>query len=353
MFDLYTAVVLVTLLFLGITIVDVRGNRLITKATKRRAVLLCLLIAGSMLSECAGVLTDGADASLIGLHRAAKLIEFCLAPAIGVGAAFAYGDAKWPRFALALTAAHAVFECVALPFGWVFTVDAQNVYHREALYLVYVAAFVLCTAYGFFCVIRNGKSFQIGFDGMLASTLGMLIVGIGIQFVFSGIRIDYLCIAVGNMLLYNRYYRTMLQVDAVTRLLNRRCYDVHITDMGSRAAILFFDVDKFKAVNDTYGHSTGDLCLKNVAQRLRSVYGRHGLCYRVGGDEFCVILYDGLEELDALNGRFADAIRRMRAEDDRMPGVSMGYAYYDAAASHIQTVIEEADAMLYRSKNRA
>lgn len=179
----------------------------------------------------------------------------------------------------------------------------------------------------------------------------MLTVGIGILFVFPGTRIAYLCIAVGNMLFYIRYYKIMLQVDAVTRLLNRRCYDVNITDMGSRAVILFFDIDKFKQINDTYGHSVGDICLRNVAQELWNVYGKHGLCYRIGGDEFCVILHDGVEKAEELNRDFASAIESVRKKDPRMPGVSTGYAYYDAAVSHVQNVIEEADAMLYRNKN--
>ena len=179
----------------------------------------------------------------------------------------------------------------------------------------------------------------------------MLMVGIGIQFVYSSIRIDYLCIAVGNMLFYIRYYKIMLQVDAVTRLLNRRCYDVSIADLGSRAVVLFFDVDKFKQVNDTYGHSAGDVCLRTVAQQLRNVYGKYGLCYRIGGDEFCVILQNGIEKAEELNRQFADAIKTVQKEDAKMPGVSMGYAYYDNSVSHIRDVIEEADAMLYRNKN--
>ena len=65
----------------------------------------------------------------------------------------------------------------------------------------------------------------------------------------------------GNLLLYIRYYKMVLQVDAVTQLLNRRCYDVSITDMSSRAVILYFDIDKFKQINDIYGHSLSDLCL--------------------------------------------------------------------------------------------
>ena len=154
----------------------------------------------------------------------------------------------------------------------------------------------------------------------------------------------------GNLLLYIRYYKMMLQVDAVTQLLNRRCYDVSITDMGSRAVILYFDIDKFKQINDIYGHSVGDLCLRKVAQLLRNVYRKHGLCYRIGGDEFCVILNRDPEQLNMLNRKFREAIEAVRTQDPRMPDVAIGYAHYSAGTSHIQDVIEEADAMMYQNK---
>ncbi|MDY3918123.1 MAG: GGDEF domain-containing protein [Candidatus Limivivens sp.] len=351
MFDLYTAIILITILFLMITIADARINPLITKDAKKKTVITCLLIGVSALGECIGVLTDGAPPSFLLLHKAAKLVEICMAPAIGVAAAIAYGGVKKPKTAIAFISAHALFECIALHFGWVFRVDAQNVYHREFLFPIYVAVFTVALGYGFLAIIRSGKVNQVGMDSVLVCTLFMLMAGIGSLFLFHGVRIAYLCIAVGNALFYSRYCKIMLQVDAVTRLLNRRCYDVNITDLGSRALILFFDVDKFKQVNDTYGHSVGDICLKNVAQQLRNVYGRYGFCYRVGGDEFCVILHDHLENIEELNSRFVSAIRELQKEDGRMPNVSLGYAYYDAAASYIQDVIKEADAMLYRNKS--
>lgn len=188
-------------------------------------------------------------------------------------------------------------------------------------------------------------------DDVLFWTFSMIAAGLGIRFTSPSIGIDYLCIAVGNMLFYIRCYKIMLQVDAVTRLLNRRCYDVQIADLGTHAAILLFDVDKFKEVNDTYGHSVGDLCLKKIAQELRRVYGKYGLCYRIGGDEFSVILRENLQRVEELNDRFTAAIKALRAEDSRIPDVSVGYAYYDADSTHIQKTIEEADAMLYNNKN--
>ncbi|MDY3918124.1 MAG: GGDEF domain-containing protein, partial [Candidatus Limivivens sp.] len=310
-----------------------------------------LLIAVAALGEWIGVLTNGAGEPFLLLHKIAKLVEFSAAPAIGVAAAIAYGDVKRPKAAVALSFGHALFECAALHFEWVFRVDSQNIYHREAFYLIYVAAFILSVIYCFVCIIRNGKAYQMGVDRVLIWTLVMLVVGIGIQFIYSSIRIDYLCISIGNMMFSIRNYKIMLQVDAVTGLLNRRCYDVKMTDLGPRAAILFFDIDKFKQLNDTYGHLEGDACLKKVAQQLRSVYGKFGLCYRIGGDEFCVILYDGIEKIEELNSRFASAVRELQTGDSRMPTVSAGYAFYDASVSHVQNVIEEADAMLYRNKN--
>lgn len=350
MFDLYTAVILMTILFLIITMADVMTSKIIAKGTKKRSVITCLLIAAAALGEWVGVITNGGAAPFIVPHKMAKLVEFSCAPAIGVAAAIAYGDARRPKLAAAFIIVHALFECAALRFEWVFSVDSRNIYHREAFYLIYVAVFLLSTAYCFVSVVRNGKAYQVGLDSVTILTLLMLAAGIGIQFVYSDIKIDYLCIAVGNLLFCIRTCEMILQVDAVTRLLNRRCYDVNITDMGPRAVILFFDIDKFKQVNDTYGHSVGDICLRNVAQRLRSVYGKYGLCYRIGGDEFCVILRDGIEKTDDLNAQFVSAIKAVQEKDSRMPDVSIGFSYYDAAVSHIQHVIEEADAMLYRNK---
>lgn len=106
MVDLYTAAILITMLFLLITIADISTNRLVTKATKVRSVITSLLIAGFALGECVGVLTNGAAASLLIPHKIAKAVEFSMAPAIGVAAAIAYGDPKKPKLAIALAAAH-------------------------------------------------------------------------------------------------------------------------------------------------------------------------------------------------------------------------------------------------------
>ena len=53
--------------------------------------------------------------------------------------------------------------------------------------------------------------------------------------------------------------------------------------------VFLFDVDAFKAINDTYGHQYGDECLHTIAAAIRETFSSVGLCYRIGGDEFCVL----------------------------------------------------------------
>lgn len=104
MLNLYTSVVLITILLLCVTKADIITNRLITKHTKKLSIIVCLLIGSASLGECIGLLTNGASASLIPLHAFAKLIEFCATPLIGITIAVAYGAVSKPKIAILIAA---------------------------------------------------------------------------------------------------------------------------------------------------------------------------------------------------------------------------------------------------------
>ena len=125
----------------------------------------------------------------------------------------------------------------------------------------------------------------------------------------------------------------------------------NIENMKSSAYVLIFDINKFKQINDTYGHVEGDRCLTLVAQKIYAVYGKYGSCYRIGGDEFCVIMYRQLNRIDELNNKFKHALEQLRKGVGSFFGVSVGYAYYDEKKADIQAVIEEADEMMYQNKH--
>ena len=166
----------------------------------------------------------------------------------------------------------------------------------------------------------------------------------------SEIRVGFMCVAIGNFLLYNYYCTVLSQIDITTRLLNRRCYERKIESIKASAYVLIFDINKFKQTNDTYGHTEGDKCLAQVAQQIFTVYGKYGACYRIGGDEFCVIMYKQQNILDQLNQKFKHRIDQLQKSNPKLFGVSLGYAYYDGKKTDIQDVIAQADEMMYKNK---
>ena len=118
----------------------------------------------------------------------------------------------------------------------------------------------------------------------------------------------------------------------------------------SRAIIIYFDVDNFKSVNDVKGHLYGDKCLNAVGHTLKSVYSRYGRCYRVGGDEFCVIMTRQLNSVEELNRRFSKHIDNERALDADLPNVSYGFAAFYPKAMDMADAITNADKMMYSIK---
>jgi diguanylate cyclase (GGDEF)-like protein len=133
--------------------------------------------------------------------------------------------------------------------------------------------------------------------------------------------------------------------DHLTGLWNRWQFwdDLTRSDTQHQMAMLMVDLDYLKRVNDTGGHAAGDIALKRVAQALQEAVGHRGQVYRVGGDEFAVILSqsDASQCLDV----YEDAATALAPALSISGGVAV--ATGDVAAD---AVMREADAALYMAK---
>jgi len=104
-----------------------------------------------------------------------------------------------------------------------------------------------------------------------------------------------------------RRLHDLASLDELTGLANRRALTSHLAGLLDRVAygptagavVLYLDLDDFKVVNDTYGHSTGDQLLRAIAERLRSCVRASDLVARFGGDEFVIVLEGPLNAIDA------------------------------------------------------
>lgn len=151
--------------------------------------------------------------------------------------------------------------------------------------------------------------------------------------------------------------------DTLTGLPNRAMFEQALLDAlnaGSRgharAGLLYFDIDSFKAVNDTFGHSTGDALLKGIASRLHERLPARAIPARIGGDEFVVLIspVDSEEELRTLVAELQRALHaplRIGAHVFH-PGLSIGFAVSSGTGTDAGELINLADRAMYLSKNQ-
>jgi diguanylate cyclase (GGDEF)-like protein len=118
--------------------------------------------------------------------------------------------------------------------------------------------------------------------------------------------------------------------------------------------VLLFDLDHFKAINDSYGHAIGDRALKIFADTAQAQVGSAGLVGRWGGDEFVAVLYDATRDRAAtLAERIQVAFEKAAAEIDGRPAhatVSTGMVYSSNGPFELPVLLLQADQALYRAK---
>ena len=156
--------------------------------------------------------------------------------------------------------------------------------------------------------------------------------------------------------------------DALTHLPNRRLLIEFLKRAvlaskrtGERMAVLFLDLNKFKLLNDTYGHDTGDLLLIEVARRLKSVVRETDMVARLGGDEF-VILLEGLglsaEEAQAYAASVKHKVTQALAEEyvfdtiRHRGSASVGIKLVEADETDPDQILKDADTAMYLEKRQ-
>ncbi|MGB8650873.1 MAG: GGDEF domain-containing protein, partial [Mycobacteriales bacterium] len=147
--------------------------------------------------------------------------------------------------------------------------------------------------------------------------------------------------------------------DALTGLATRRLLlerlERAIARPGSRCAVLLVDLDRFKAVNDSFGHAAGDEVLRTLGPRLAACVRPTDTVGRYGGDEFVILCEEPADEQSV--ARLAERVRRACAEPFQLSNGetillsgSIGVAWSSGAADDAQELLHAADQAMYRSK---
>jgi diguanylate cyclase (GGDEF)-like protein len=150
--------------------------------------------------------------------------------------------------------------------------------------------------------------------------------------------------------------------DVLTFLPNRRKIIVELQEevirsnrYGTSLAISLMDIDHFKKINDTYGHTTGDEVLRHIAARLREQIRHPDTIGRYGGEEFLIVLPNSEVKAAAEQAsRLCQHIRAMKVPSNGQPisvTISVGIAQYRIGQENWEQLLNRADAALYQAKN--
>jgi len=162
-------------------------------------------------------------------------------------------------------------------------------------------------------------------------------------------------------MLAREHLEYLANFDTLTGLPNRRLFFDRLGQSMLNArrqqhmvGLLYLDLDRFKAVNDSFGHSLGDLLLKETATRLTHSLRLSDSAARMGGDEFTVILTKIVEPADAaiVAGRIVNSLSQPFLLEGREVsiGVSIGIGIYPVDGEDADVLLKKADTAMYRAK---
>ncbi|MBO4901333.1 MAG: GGDEF domain-containing protein [Lachnospiraceae bacterium] len=156
----------------------------------------------------------------------------------------------------------------------------------------------------------------------------------------------------------NIKYFELAHFDQMTELLNRTAYEEKITDLKTnmekireekKIIILMADLNFLKYLNDNLGHNTGDEAIKNVALIIKETFSDKENCYRIGGDEFCIIsIGNDKTEFETMYQKFIDKVEEKNREVDYP--FSVASAYYIVQDESIDDAMQIVDNMMYENK---
>lgn len=285
-----------------------------------------------------------------------NLVGFGISPAIPLLIALVYDEKLlgkpwllWPVLGV-----NALLFLTTPWTGWMFSISRNNEYSRGPLFLLYVAA----CAYGLGLFIvandKQAKRMQRGEQVCLALMFAIVVLGLCVQIIVPQAHTSWYCVTLALIMYYCFLREVQSKYDPLTQTLNRAAYEKALLKMEKRVGgtIVMLDLDEFKSVNDQSGHQAGDECLRGAAQIICDSFSRLGNCYRVGGDEFCVLSTRcDQNALEAAERAMMEKVRLARREYAFFPYISYGSCIYHGVGD-IQQAINKADQNMYFFKKR-
>ena len=300
--------------------------------------------------EVLSIFLNGSAIEFKPIHFLSNYLGFIFTPIIIVVFATSIGNFRRFKGAVIGIGAYFVLINCLVATKQLFFIDAQNNYHRGLCFPVYVISYFLAVIYLLYETLRYSHK---GFlqHKVFAYLLSVFFLASILVQVFEPQVYTTRIAVVMSLCAYYAYNIELTNLfDKLTGILSQGTYLRKVKYLKKEQIVIILDIDNFKAINDNYGHQFGDECLRNISRTIKSVFGNYGHCYRIGGDEFAVILRR-YQNVEGLIKRFDIAVADKFKNKPCELSISLGYAKYEKDDT-CEAVIQRADSNMYDVKKK-
>lgn len=319
----------------------------------------CVTIAILTFEIIANIIVFSNDTHFVAAHKIVNIIGFALSPIVPYLflLAISNSDSVYTKhklwvFPLYLNA----LLCIASYWiGYIFIIDAQNHYLRGNYFFIPTLISLFYIILVVYEILKNRAKVS-RFDKTMLELIFLLpIISTIIQIVFPKLLIIWPSVSLSLLLYYIYSLELQYDFDIQCQIKNRSAFEKEMRQHQARknATLFVFDLNNLKLVNDSCGHSEGDVLIKSAATLLNHCFSQMGEVFRIGGDEFSAICDEFTDEkaeqalvslkqlLDNFNKNVTNKVE-----------MAHGYAHYDRDATEtIYTALSRADDAMYAHKS--
>ncbi len=351
MFYYYTAVTILTLFSQIVMLTIFKSDNLLPKENKRYFILAFVIFIIATLLEWLS--------EVIQLYSSVNTFHFTLTQAIMhivipmIPFYLGCGFKKFDNLKTFKILFYINVLLQLLTFSPFFENSFDDILKPGNIYVIYFSIFLYVLFKMFMNLYQVSKSYQSrNITKLIINIFIITIFSVVVQSLSDGINTIFITSTENCIILFCFFSSLINKLDGLTFLLNRRCFESRIKSLKHDSIFLFIDLNKFKEINDTHGHLIGDQVLKEIANICLETFSHYGSTYRIGGDEYCIIIKNYQVDIESLIKSLHKNIEIKRKKDPLLPSVSVGYGYFIHNKNTVNDAINEADEMMYRLKHK-
>ncbi len=309
-FEYYTVITFIAMIAKLIMLEIIWTDILLPVESKKGFMATFTIIILIAISEWGAVYIEKFGIDYMWLKKLLMFLVLVVTPAVPFILSKAILNFKHQWLFLFLIIINIVLQIKSWFDGSVFYIDKFMEFQQGELYYVYILIFTISFLQLFVNMYKFSKKCQAKNYQALIFVAILGLSGNLIQMIYGEILIIWVIATLITILTFVYYTAIINQLDPVTLVFKRRCYENMLTNINFDAVVVNIDVNKFKEINDIHGHAVGDFVLSKIAEIIRETYGLDGVIYRTGGDEFCVILKQNLRFIEELNENFISNLEK-------------------------------------------